>query len=308
MKKLVLLVPVCLLCLLVFTANANASTPSLSKLAKELAALQAKVKSQGTTISAQGARITSLTSQLAVAQNDIDTLQTSIAGVSQSDFDALSAKVTADEGKQATDEATIASQGTSLTTAAPVLALAPYVSVTSGTRYGTKGPNIVFTGANVHIVDGAGTTSDNNGSLTGLGNLIVGYDEQTEGAPAPIMTGSHNIVCGYGNSFSGFGGLIAGGGNTIHGACASVTGGLENGATDDYASVVGGTGNTAENVGAVVSGGEYNTATGFESSVSGGMHNTTSGMYASISGGGSSTTGLSESTEYGWMAGSYHTP
>jgi hypothetical protein len=36
MKKLVLLVLVCLVSLLVFTANASASTPSLSKLAKEL--------------------------------------------------------------------------------------------------------------------------------------------------------------------------------------------------------------------------------------------------------------------------------
>ncbi len=42
--------------------------------------------------------------------------------------------------------------------------------------------------------------------------------------------------------------------------------------------------------------------------MSGGTHNTVSGLFCSISGGGSSPTGLSESIEYGWMAGSYHTP
>ena len=46
------------------------------------------------------------------------------------------------------------------------------------------------------------------------------------------MTGSHNIVCGYWNSFSSFGGLVAGSGNTVRDVCASVPGGSDNGATD----------------------------------------------------------------------------
>jgi hypothetical protein len=40
---------------------------------------------------------------------------------------------------------------------------------------GVVGPNIVFTGANIHIVDGSGSTDDNGGALRGLGNLVIGY-------------------------------------------------------------------------------------------------------------------------------------
>jgi hypothetical protein len=46
-----------------------------------------------------------------------------------------------------------------------VLALDPFVSVDSNPEIGVKGPNIIFSGANIHIVSGSGRTDDI--SLTG---------------------------------------------------------------------------------------------------------------------------------------------
>jgi hypothetical protein len=54
--------------------------------------------------------------------------------------------------------------------------LGPFVSVVSGLVDGVNGPHIYFTGANIHIVSGSGSTDD-NGNPLGLGNLIIGYDE-----------------------------------------------------------------------------------------------------------------------------------
>src|SRR5690242_9838303 len=66
------------------------------------------------------------------------------------------------------------------------LALAPYVSVQTGPINGLAGPHVIFTGANVHIRSGSGSTDDDTtsqlggdgkGTLTSLGNLVIGYDE-----------------------------------------------------------------------------------------------------------------------------------
>jgi hypothetical protein len=56
------------------------------------------------------------------------------------------------------------------------LLLGPFVSVDPNPEIGVMGPNIIFSGANIHIVSGSGATND-NGNTTGLGNLIIGYDE-----------------------------------------------------------------------------------------------------------------------------------
>jgi hypothetical protein len=56
------------------------------------------------------------------------------------------------------------------------LALAPFVTVDPNPENGVRGPHITFSGANIHVVSGTGATND-NGTLSGLGNLIVGYDE-----------------------------------------------------------------------------------------------------------------------------------
>jgi hypothetical protein len=188
------------------------------------------------------------------------------------------------------------------------LLLGPFVSVDPNPEIGVIGPNIIFSGVNIHIVSGSGATDD-NGNRTGLGNLIIGYDESKPPVPAfpPLgpgdRGGSHNLVIGRWNRFTqaAFGGFVAGEANfvTNEGACvsggftntasgdlASVTGGQDNTASGFQASVTGGQANTASGNYASVSGGEGNTASGFlGSAVSGGQANTASGSYASVSGG-----------------------
>jgi cell division protein FtsB len=201
------------------------------------------------------------------------------------------------------------------------LLLGPFVNVDPNPEIGVIGPNIVFSGANIHIVSGSGATNDNF-SATGLGNLIIGYNEdpqfyfdESPGNDLPLSPlnpgdrgGSHNLVIGAANRFTRatFGGVVVGTANTIDGYGASVSGGAGNTArfygasvsagflnfaADDCASVSGGRFNFAGSPFSSVSGGQGNTTArssgnfGFGASVSGGTGNTASGTNASICGG-----------------------
>lgn len=148
-------------------------------------------------------------------------------------------------------------------------------------------PTVQFSGVNVQVVSGTGSTA---GPVNGEGNLVVGYDE-SEGKP---QTGSHNLVVGPGHSFTSFGGFIAGYGNAVTGPFGSVSGGAANSATEQYAAVSGGIDNTASVEAASISGGAFNAANGFAASVSGGKHNTAAGDFASILGGTNRTAGAEE--------------
>jgi hypothetical protein len=111
---------------------------------------------------------------------------------------------------------------------------------------------VVISGANLRIVNGLGHTHTTNG----LGNLIVGYNEERGDPNRPDMrTGSHNAVVGQFHNFSSFGGIVVGWLNEISG---------------EFASVSGGSGNTASGRVSSISGGTNNTASGDQSSVSGG--------------------------------------
>ena len=111
-----------------------------------------------------------------------------------------------------------------LAAAQSVLALAPYVQLDKYAQNGCKGPNIIVSGANLHIVSGSGTTND-NGTLWGLGNLIVGYDAPLSGGPATQRSGSNNLIVGDWQAFPSYGGFVAGNGNAITAPYASVSGG-----------------------------------------------------------------------------------
>jgi hypothetical protein len=165
------------------------------------------------------------------------------------------------------------------------LLLGPFVTVDPNPEKGVRGPNITFRGVNIHIVSGSGATDD-NGTRSGLGNLIIGYDELFSGQVAN-RGGSHNLVVGRFDAFtsSAFGGLVAGEFNTISNEAASVSGGTENTASGLRSSVSGGFASTASGQESSVSGGQQNTASGENSSVSGGFGNTASGGAASVSGG-----------------------
>jgi hypothetical protein len=153
---------------------------------------------------------------------------------------------------------------------------------------------MVITGANLRIVNGLGST----GTTNGLGNLIVGYNEERGGGD-DRRTGSHNVVVGSEHNFSRFGGLVVGESNEISGDFASVSGGVSNRATGRTASVSGGFGNTASGSASSVSGGSTNTASMGVTSVSGGESNRATGRAASVSGG----TNRTAPGEDDWVAG-----
>ncbi len=155
---------------------------------------------------------------------------------------------------------------------------------------------VQFRGVNVQVVDGSG---DTDGDVNGVGNLIVGYNEDS--STAEVRSGSHNLIIGLDNDYTSYGGAVFGVDNDITAPYATVTGGVGNTASGDAASVSGGSRNTASGFAASVSGGYGNTATRLTSSVSGGDGNTASGLMASVSGGYDNTaSGRTSSVSGGW--------
>jgi hypothetical protein len=266
MKRLLLAALVTSIVLLAGTATAGAATLTLKGLAKTVAALQKKVDGQAAKITLQEKTIASLTNDLASAKQTIAALDTSVQG-----------------------------HTTTLANAAPVLAIAPYISLSSLALDGVAGPNIVISGANLHVRSGAGSSYTANG----LGNLIVGYNEPPESPAVGYRGGSGNLVVGKENSFPSSGCLVAGVRNTVGSQFNSVSGGLGNTANGSCASVSGGWYNSATGLFASVSGGAVNIASGDSSSVSGGYNNRATAQQASVSGGSTITLG----TGYGWAAG-----
>jgi len=92
----------------------------------------------------------------------------------------------------------------------------------------TASDRVVFSGANVYVQSGSGSTNDGC-SLTGLGNLIVGYD----GSSGDTKSGSHNLVVGTDHSYTSYAGAVFGFDNTISAAYATVTGGYSNTTSSD---------------------------------------------------------------------------
>jgi trimeric autotransporter adhesin len=217
-------------------------------------------------------------------------------------IEALEAKVTSLQATVSALQEQISSLRTVLSTVQsnPALALGPYVTVDPTAQFGVVGPHITFKGANIHIVSGSGFTNDND-NPSGLGNLIIGYDEPPGELNSTDRGGSHNLVIGRYNRFTetAFGGLVAGELNIISNKEASVSGGANNTASGLFASVSGGVSNTASGGQASVSGGVNNAASGSGSSVSGGEANTASRSGASVSGGMSNTASGSQATVSG---------
>src|SRR4051812_13566231 len=108
-------------------------------------------------------------------------------------------------------------------------------------------PTVQFTGVNVQVVSGSGST---HGAVNGLGNLVVGYAENAMGFP---QTGSHDLIVGSNNGWTGYG---------------EVVGGTENQALGNYASAFGQT-NKANGRGSLVAGAN-NSARSPQSSITGG--------------------------------------
>ena len=226
--------------------------------------LDARLTTLEATVAAQQTTITTLQSDLTTAQGQISTLQTDVAAI---------------------------------TVPANLLALADFVSVDTGPINGLDGPHVIFEGANVHIQSGSGFTTDDDPDtepvepLTGLGNLVVGYNEARPDPAIPLVLdfsdrgGSHNLIVGPEHKYSSFGGLVVAFRNTVSNISASVSGGAAIEASGSRSSVSGGVGNDASGDNSSVSGGGLNEASGPKSSVSGGVFNTASGVKSSVSGG-----------------------
>jgi hypothetical protein len=181
-----------------------------------------------------------------------------------------------------------------------VAELQQHVTIEPDAINGLAGPHVIFTGANVHVRSGSGATDD-GGVPTGLGNLLVGYDEQGEPVvfegrhPCQLLgtcdgevfdrNGSHNLVVGDEHTFTSYAGLVAGHRNTLAAARTTASGGTDNSALGEGAAVCGGMGNYANGDGSSVSGGSANRASGPLASVLGGTGNTASGVGATVSGG-----------------------
>jgi hypothetical protein len=153
------------------------------------------------------------------------------SGSATTDSGGMPAEMSALQAQVATLQSQVASLQSALATlrANSALELGPYVTVDPNAENGLAGPNIVFHGANVHVESGSGVTVD----TTGLGNLVVGYDEDSEADAslascntAPILPserrGSHNLIVGDCHQFTASGGLVTGFSNTISASFANV--------------------------------------------------------------------------------------
>ncbi len=128
----------------------------------------------------------------------------------------------------------------------PALAeLAKYVKVDPNPINGLKGPHVIFHDANVHVQSGSGITAEVDpftgviraGGLTGLGNLIVGYNE-----PGGSRVGSHNLVVGPSHTYTSAGGVVFGTSNLISGPTSTILGGDHNTSAGPATSILGGFG------------------------------------------------------------------
>jgi hypothetical protein len=262
-------------------------------LRPEIAALLNKIDRLQAAISGLQGKVGALQAANVEFGNEVKTLETSEASL-QTEVNSLQTNNTSLKNELAAVQSNHA------------LALGPFVSVNPNAEIGVAGPNITFTGANIHIVSGSGSTYD-KGAPRGLGNLIIGYDEdpinalagdavgglpimQTAGFPSQLQPGdrggSHNLIIGGGNRFTraAFGGFVAGERNTVAGIGASVSGGYLNGA-NFYGSVSGGLRNTVNGVFGSASGGLLNDSSGELSSITGGYINEASGTCATVTGG-----------------------
>ena len=192
----------------------NTSSTAGSTTAGSLADLQAKVTSLESSVAALLSADTTLLTTLQAAQAQIAALQAKIATMESSPT----------------------------TGGGGIPDLEKYVSINPDVMNGVKGPHIIFKGVNVHVQSGSGLTAD---TTTGLGNLIVGYNEPDPLVGLTLRNGSHNLVGGRMNYFPSFGGAVFGMNNRISGQHAAILGGTANTASGLSSTVYGGYSNTS---------------------------------------------------------------
>jgi len=221
----------------------------VEELKQRVAELRARIKEQtqqsngGTagTIEALQTKVASLETSITAILNTDSTLLTTLQAA-QTQIAALQTRIATLESKPS------GSGG--------IAGLDKYVSIDPNPINGVNGPNLIFRGVNVHIQSGSGATVD---TTTGLGNMIIGYNE-TDPAVGLPRNGAHNLVGGQMNSFSSSGGLVFGVRNAIRGQYAAVLSGERNLASGMTSSILGGGQNTASGPYSTVLGGQLNVA------------------------------------------------
>jgi trimeric autotransporter adhesin len=183
---------------------------------------------------------------------------------------AIESRLTAVEAENASLRSQIQTQKTRLAAVESLLV-----------HFSRSGNEITISGANLHIVNGMGSTETTNS----LGNLVIGYNELRGPEYTDTRTGSHMLVIGKWNNFSSFGGIVTGSYNETSARYASIIGGFRSIVSGNWSTVTGGAENVASRDFAAVSGGFQNEASGFASWVGGGAQNSAIGDYSSVSGG-----------------------
>lgn len=187
--------------------------------------------------------VAALQGQVTDLQNKVTTMMTTYSSL-VTQLQSATNEINLLKGRVITLESNPGGGGSGSTS---LTSLAKYVTVDPNPINGVKGPHVIFTGVNLHIRSGSGTTDDGistGGTPAGLGNLIVGYNEgpTTSGAG---RTGSHNIVGGVQNAFTSAGGFVFGRSNWIAGLYATASGGSNNKAEGIASHSLGGFGNDA---------------------------------------------------------------
>ena len=188
-------------------------------------ALQAQVTDLQNQVGALSSVNTSLVTQLQTTVNEIDLLRGQMNRIEQNSGGSSSA----------------------------LASLAKYVAVDTNMINGVKGPHIIFHDANVHIRSGPPTgATDDRGSLTGLGNLFIGYNELPDSSivydglgcdrnvTGFTWPGSHNLVIGGGNLATSYGSAVLGSQNCVTSKQATILGGEVNEAHLDSSAILGG--------------------------------------------------------------------
>ena len=195
------------------------------------AELRSKIEHLGSKIAEHREHQGGIPRSLETLQTEVDSLKASLA-TANAQLLSLTASVKA--------LATPAPGGGSVD---PVLVeLAKYVKVDPNIRNGVPGPHVIFHGANVHVQSGSDATFV-AGQFAGLGNLIVGYNEETTPG-SRVGAGSHNLVVGPHQTFTSVGGVIFGENNSVSAPYATILGGGENSVEGPKSSVSGGAGQT----------------------------------------------------------------
>jgi hypothetical protein len=135
--------------------------------------------------------------------------------------------------------------------------LGPFVTVDPNPEAGVIGPNITFKNVNIHVINGLGQT----GLANGLGNLIIGYDENPGVNPGD-RSGSHNLIVGPWNRFNSnaLGAVCFGANNAVGEVSTAIVGGWGNATVNgsDYSIILGGENNYMQGQYSTISGGENN--------------------------------------------------